>query len=602
MNKSTIVLVFIIGIQTAALSQYLKNGGFESGLNVNWQHTVVSGAQAAFSLSKEGPKEGSSELKIDYAISSSDKYAVTSATSATVSTDSIYLLVFWARESKKFQYNTDSANYVANPDFARMLVTITGESGKITEVLYALRQGSTTFHLPFKSRDKKFTIAFHPQTAGRQYYIDDVRLLDQTVHNNIDVLHTYRWNNWRSATGPTWLAGDNDVSLRLPDGRTMWFFNDSFDGEPNDTASNILSHLGGFIRNAVVVEGADGSLTSRGSTDLDQKGQRAFFEIIPGNEIYNLDGTQSNFYWVGDAIMENGRVKVYLVEVYGKERSAIAEFSYPELQLLSIKPQAAFCLRYETMFVQNDTIYLYKKNESGSQIGAHVARTPVGNLIGAAMWEFWNGSSWVKDQTKSISVLNNVMPDGVVKLQEGNYAMVSGLGALSLTVDISFSPMPQGPWSAPKHIYTRPDDWMYWAYMPNFHGQLPNGNYSISYSSNAWLPLFFSGWSFADKYWYRPRYIQVDLLGLSPYTKQVSAKMPAKGIGSDGSVRTFIENGTLHIDAANPDPGYVIYTVTGKKLRQSRGNAVRLNSLPKGIYLILIDNRVERVGRRFVNQ
>jgi hypothetical protein len=491
---------------------YLTNGGFESGLNSNWQHTTSSGAAATASLSQEGPREGANELKIDYTTASTDQYAVTSSTTVTVGSDSIYLLVFWARESKQFQYKTDAADYVANPDFAKMIVTVTGESGQKQDVLYALRQGMTTFHLPFKTHDKTLTISFHPQTAGRQYYIDDVRLLDQTRHDGLDILNTYIWNNKRSTTGPTWLAGDNDVSFRLPDGRTVWFFNDSFDGQPNDPASNIFTNRGGFIRNAIVIQDVDGTLTSKGSSDTDGKGQRAFFEIIPGNEVYNADGSQKNLYWVGDAIMEDNKVKVYLVEVEGLQRSAVAELSYPDLQLLDIKPQAEFCYGYETMFVENDTIFLYKKNEGSTERGAHVARTPVGNLTGAQMWEFWNGSSWVKDQSQSVSVLDNVMPDGVVKLQDDNYAMVSGMNALSRDMYFSFAPAPQGPWTTNKLVYTRPDDWMYWAYMPNIHGQLDNGNYSVSYSSNSWLPLFFSTWSFADKYWY--------LLGLSPYTTE----------------------------------------------------------------------------------
>jgi hypothetical protein len=57
--------------------------------------------------------------------------------------------------------------------------------------------------------------------------------------------------------------------------------------------------------------------------------------------------------------------------------------------------------------------------------------------------------------------------------------------------------------------------------MPNFHAPLANGNYSISYSTNYhydWGHSALQSW--IDKYWYRQHYIQVDLLGLSPYSKR----------------------------------------------------------------------------------
>nr|WP_321412218.1 discoidin domain-containing protein [uncultured Carboxylicivirga sp.] len=531
MNKNLILTILLFIPSLLVAQSYLVNGGFENGIDENWTHSAV-GADASFAVNSVvvkgvdntslGPREGSKELKIDLTAASADKYAVSSSTTVTVGNDSIYLLKFWARESEFFEYDSNQSRggktYTNNPDFARMIVKITTESGQKYEVLYALRYGPTTFHLPFKSFDKQFTISFHPQTAGRQYFIDGIELLDQSRNGGLDVLNTYRWNNQRSTVDGTWLAGDNDVSFELPDGRTMWFFNDSFDGAANDTTKNILDPIGGFIRNACVIQDKQGNLVSLGGKDSNGKGQSAFFEIIPGNEIYNAGGGQVNCYWVGDAILEGDKVKVYLIEVFGEARSAIAEFSYPNLELLDIKEQADIGYGYETFIADDGIIYLYRKKDGVGGLGVNVARTTVGNLIGDETWEYWNGSSWITDPTQSVTVLKDIMPDGVVKLQDNNYAMVSGMSAIDASIEFSFAPAPQGPWTSPQTVYTRPDDYLYWAYMPNIHEQLENGNYSVSYSSNAFMPLFFSTWSFAEKYWYRQRYIQVDLLGLSPHT------------------------------------------------------------------------------------
>jgi hypothetical protein len=127
--------------------------------------------------------------------------------------------------------------------------------------------------------------------------------------------------------------------------------------------------------------------------------------------------------------------------------------------------------------------------------------------------------------------------DGVMKIGTGNYAHVS-MPPMSHEVQVSFAPAPQGPWTQRQTVYTATPDSASWYYMPNFHGQLPNGNYSISFSANFTYCLFFckdcETWSFVDKYWYRPRYIQVDLLGLSPF----SEKKDCAGV----------VNGTAYID------------------------------------------------------
>ena len=518
------LLMCFLGFATKASQaqeqEYVFNGSLEYGLNINWTHTVKPEASATTKLNRGTAKDGNAELEVNLQNRLNDKYAVKSTTTAKVGSDSIYVLRFWAHESKEFRYEGNPID--ATPDFAQLIVTITGESGHKHEVLFFLRQGYTTFHLPFKTNDKELTISFYPQTEGRSYYIDGVEVLDQTHHNDMDVYNTYVWNNKRSTSGATWLAGDNDIAYELPDGRTLWVFNDSFisanDGDVNDTTRNDLVRVGRFVRNAAVVEDVSGNLTDLGATDKNNNGQAAFFETI--QEI--LDGNQQkNFYWVGDMVMESNQIKVYLVELdetgglHDTGKSYLASVSYPELQLVDIKEQASFAFGYETSFVENDTIYLFKKNG-----GTFVARTPVGNYIGDEMWEFWNGSTWVEDPSAAVPTRSGRdQAEDVIKLEDNSYALVSGLGVFSRDIKLEFSQTPQGPWTNPIVVYSRPDDWRYWAYLPNFQKQLKNGNYSISYSSNAFLPLFFSSWSFVDKYWYRQRHVQVDVYGLSPYSE-----------------------------------------------------------------------------------
>ncbi|MCD7972722.1 MAG: RICIN domain-containing protein [Candidatus Azobacteroides sp.] len=509
MKKLTFLIMFCLLVLPFRGHNYVVNGNFEYGLNANWEHSVEFPGKADFSLDKNNyVMEGEWELRVDVQSSASSNKAVKSSVNITVGDESIYLLRFWARGKER----------------SKMYVEVEGSD--TPGVTFEMHTGKTFFHLPFKTTQKELTINFYFQDNGQTYYLNGVDVLDQNNDQKVDVLTTYKWHHNR--TGYGWTAGDNDVSLKLPDGRTIWFFNDSFYGT-NDVTNNPLYDTGQFVRNAVVVEEADGTLISR--EIVNQDGQWVYF-VMP-EPIYGSDGGLKNFFWVGDAIMEDGKVKVYLVDVAevngtteATGKSYLGIFSYPELELLELEKQADFCYGYETFFVddEDDRIYLYRTDEklpgeSGWDNHTIVARTDLGNLNGKnGSWEFWNGTDWTTEQSQSTRV-NDMHADAFIKLGPGSYAHVS-MPPLSNQIQVSFAPEPQGPWTQRQTVYEIPQDSAYWWYMPNFHGQLENGNYSISYSTNSFYALFFAFESFVDKFWYRQRYIQVDLLALSPYSRK----------------------------------------------------------------------------------
>lgn len=529
-----ITTVFLCLLTMSVLGQnYLLNGSFEYGLNTGWDYEVKSNSQASFRLDKgPGVMDGSVGLKVEVSsIWRSDINAVRATTYMTAGTDSLYLLRFWAR----------------GPEESKLYVEVVGSN--TPGVLYEMHTGKTMFHLPFKldpmKTDKEVKINFYfrdDQTrqkinnptecvvntlTGATYFLDGVEVLDPDNKQHIDVINTYNWNHNRAGNVSGWVAGDNDVSLLLPDGRTIWFFNDSFYAKNNVTI-NRLSDFGRFIRNGVVIQELNGNLITRPVTD--QGGQWVFFRL-PEDQLIKEGNSVKNFFWVGDAIMEDGKVKVHLIEVTEQngtavdtKRSYVASFSYPELAYLGMEKKPDFCAGFETYFVDDadNKIYLYR---SEGQSYTHVARADLGNLNGKnGDWEYWNGTTWTTNKAEGDSPagrVNNMMADGVMKLGSGNYVQVS-MPPMSHDVQVSFAPAPQGPWTPKQTVYTATRDSASWYYMPNFHGRLPNGNYSISFSANFMYCLFFcrncDTWAFVDKYWYRQRYIQVDLLTLSPYS------------------------------------------------------------------------------------
>ena len=543
---------------------YLKNGSFEYGLKTGWTYEVTYPSNAKFSLdqSKSKVMDGRFALRVDVTARSANRpNSIKASTKVTVGNDSIYLLHFWAR----------------GPERGELFVEVVGSETK--GVLYQTHTGKTMLRLPFKvdpqKTDRELEINFYfrsdktlrvvstspsCQTAndnGATFYIDGIEVLDPHNKQNIDVINTYVWEHNRSGNN-IWNAGDNDVSLLLPDGQVLWVFNDSFIGKQN-SESNVFPG-GTFVRNAVVKQDANGIFTTDPYPITNQGGQQVFFRIPNGDEIYATGSSDvQNFFWVGDMILEDNKVKAYLIEVDGISRSYIASFSYPELTYLGMEKQPADCVTYETFFVDDadNKIYLYRTENTSwfATNYTHVARTNLGNLSGNSTkpgdaWEYWNGSTWTTSRAQgntAASRMNNgssanvIGADGLMKLGQNNYAHVS-MEPMTPYLLLSFAPAPQGPWTTPKRYYTAPQDSAHWYYMPNFHAQLPNGNYSISFSANFGYCLFFCNncekQSFTDKYWYRQRYIQMDLLGLSPYTTN---RKDCAGV----------PNGTAYYDACN---------------------------------------------------
>jgi hypothetical protein len=495
-------LLYTLGLSTflcAALSaQIISNGSFESGINEGWSHLSGNGS-AEFSSNDSYVRDGESSLLVEVNELPTSGYIRSVNQTFENTGENKYLLRFWA---------------VSNSD-KDLYVSVLGAENDI--VHYEIRNLWRLYHLPFDTDADEVSIRFvYPETGS--YIIDGVEVLDQNT-GDIDVKQTFKWNE-KYAPGWGWVAGDNDISLQLPDGRTVYFFNDSFYGY-NDVSENEFNNTGSrFLRNAMVVEEDDGLLYSYYSGS--QETTTRFFESIEASPDAGID----NFYWVGDAVFQNGEVLVYLVELLNTEggatatgRTYIGRLSYPELEIIDIYPQENFAFGYEAFFAEGNYYYLYKTIATGIWTSETVvARCERNDLLGnQGTWRFYDGSQW-QSNPEAVQAINEMRAESFVRLQPGNYVQIT-MPVLSREIKASFAPTPVGPWTEPQLIYEIPDDQEYWYYLPNIQYQLPNGKFQISYSTNSWEG-FADAWS--DKFWYRQRYFQSDLLGLSPYTNNAT--------------------------------------------------------------------------------
>ncbi|VUD67368.1 hypothetical protein TDB9533_03758 [Thalassocella blandensis] len=483
----------------------LGNGSFEEGINhwtITLNDSMESHANIAIETAETHVAEGAQSLRIDFNNAAGAPDSITLSNTSFQKTDKReYLVRFWAKSQDDM---TD-------------IIVRAGNANSHDEVRFRLRPWYHLYHLPFDYSQDKLELSFHFEDASR-YYIDGIEILDQS-NGVIDVKNTLVWNE-HHADAWGWTAADNDISVDLPDGRTLWLFNDSFYGT-NHPDDNVFDGNGArFLRNAMVVHEKDNMLYSHYSGT--QENTTRYFESIEASPNEN-----DNFYWLGEAIFnpQLNKIQAYLIDVYdtgdgfaeSSDRNYLAEFSYPELEFLGIQRQAQHALNYEDFFIDGDYLYLFThKNPEQWVYHTYVARCDVDDLQGdKGSWRFYNGQDWVEDAEQS-AIIGHFTAEGFVKLQSGNYAAVSH-PPVSGKLTVAFAERPEGPWTEPQDLYHIPQETNYWSYMSNVHGQLANGSYSVSYSTNAWNEGWETVW--ADKYWYRQRFIQADLLQLSPYTK-----------------------------------------------------------------------------------
>jgi hypothetical protein len=298
--------------------------------------------------------------------------------------------------------------------------------------------------------------------------------------------------------GGGWTGGDATYSIPLPDGKTLWIFGDTFLGVVNPDRSRPPV---GLARNTFVVQ--DGETL----TTFVQPDESAF--INPENPSW--------WYWPTDGTVHNDTLQVMLSAFrstntggpfsFAYTRIDLAQFTLPDLQLISIEPRFEEPnTAYGSCVVEDENyIYIYgARFESTGKFG-HLARSPGGDLRNE--WEYYNGSEWTTDPNESVGVVNNVSEQFAVFKSNGRYYLVTSNFQLGPEIYLFDSPAPEGPWQQRGTIYCTPETvGNRWTYNAFVHPQFTeNGEILISYNVNSFE--FFELYDNAD--YYRPYFIRV---------------------------------------------------------------------------------------------
>lgn len=492
---------------TAPPAAILPNGGFENDLN-GWTAATANGSTATFTPTQT-PLEfhtGTKALAVNVT-NAGPAGSVTLVTDPVTPRDTgVYLLRFWAIAKSRnalldIELNSPSGNDSCHYQiYDRFDDTKNG--WQMYQYAFRVTEGPVTLTMRFNS--------------NTTYYLDDIELINDKTHPNIDVNAQYVWqNNFNESYG--WLSGDNNNPVLLPDSSVAWVYNDSYMGTITPH-SNVLSS--GHIINNLVVKQTGDVLTSvyKGTAPNSQS------LFSPGN---------GNIFWQSGGIIENGTLKVLLIEINNGNyagHSWVGTLSLPDLQPIGLtRLPATIDVSPNCMMTDGAYNYIYFGQSTGTfEMHTIVARVPLGQFDSQTPWQYYQeDGSWSTDYTNAKSIASGVAAGNVLKLGENNYVM-SGVPHLANEIAAWFAPTPYGPWTNKTIIYNIPEQEGILAYEGHLDPLSKDGYYTFTYSvypfvteddgSSGSVPM-----QLAVKSTYLPIYARARLTELSPYTPGKSA-------------------------------------------------------------------------------
>ncbi|MEW2167387.1 hypothetical protein AB0912_30955 [Streptomyces sp. NPDC007084] len=308
-----------------------------------------------------------------------------------------------------------------------------------------------------------------------------------------------------------WTGGDGTHSVRLPDGRLLWLFSDTFLGPvfapPNPVGESYAWRDAStpLVRNAGVVMAADGTLESTLPAPLfpDPAPQQWRWPVAARAEPRSPGSAEQVL-----RVLLWTRTAGSAPWIYGVPAATeVATLSLPGLRLEGISTvldqrsvaDASRRVLFGTTAVDAGGWTYVFGGDDGRAVGrpaskAYVARVPRGRLGEPGAWEYWDGGAWTV-RGRPAPVLGNGRTTGVgsaftVVRDGGTYVLFTmAAGAAGLTAVTSYwACAPAGPWRGPARSFSPalpPGEVA--AYNPQAHPALGgDGRLVLSYDVN-WL-------------------------------------------------------------------------------------------------------------------
>ncbi|WAZ25198.1 DUF4185 domain-containing protein [Streptomyces cinnabarinus] len=332
-----------------------------------------------------------------------------------------------------------------------------------------------------------------------------------------------------------WTGGDGTHSVRLPDGRVLWLFSDTYLGQvygpPNPVGESYAwrDTSAPMVRNSAVVM-RDGRLESTLPAPL-------FADPAPGQWRWPVaarveprrPGSPEKVLRVVLWVRTAGQTPW----IYGVPTATeVATLSLPDLRVEStvkvfdqqlVTDPSRRVLFGTTLVEQDGWTYVYggddRRAVSRPASRAYVARVPEGGLADPAAWEYWDGREWAAG-VRPRAVLGDGRRTGVGSafsvVRDGPtyvlFTMAAGGDGLT-TVTSYWACSPTGPWHGPtKDFSPSLPQGQVAAYNPQTHPELSeDGRVVLSYDVN-WLETTGAAANLSRNVsLYRPRFVTLRL-------------------------------------------------------------------------------------------
>ncbi|MGW3812718.1 DUF4185 domain-containing protein [Streptomyces sp. NPDC005046] len=308
-----------------------------------------------------------------------------------------------------------------------------------------------------------------------------------------------------------WTGGDGTHSLRLPDGRVLWLFSDTYLGQvhgpPNPVGESYAWRDANapLVRNSAIVMSRDGRLrTTLPAPVFPDPAPQQWRWPVAARVEPRSPGSDRRVV----RVLLWTRTAGQAPWIYGVPAATeVATLSLPGLRLEGITTvldqrsvaDASRRVLFGTAAVDAGAwTYVFGGDDGRAAARpagqAYVARVPRGALGEPGAWEYWDGSAWTV-RGRPAPVLGDGRRTGVgsaftVVRDGGTYVLFTmAAGAAGLTTITSYwACAPAGPWHGPTRSFSPslPDGDVA-AYNPQAHPELSDGDRIVlSYDVN-WL-------------------------------------------------------------------------------------------------------------------
>ena len=309
--------------------------------------------------------------------------------------------------------------------------------------------------------------------------------------------------------GGGWTGGDSTYSVRLPGGRELWLFSDTFLGTVNPDGTRPPDSP--IVNNTFVEQRGDRFRTIHGGTPEEPEA------VLP-------PPAPGAWYWLAAGQLGGGALQVVFQRYdrfgpgmwdWGFTGSVLARFDPRDYRLLGVTPLPSGAKVAWGSWLERagGHTYVYGVEDLGLVKYMHVARVRGDDL--RAPWAFFTGSGWSPDEADSARVMPNVANEYSVTRFRGLYLLITQDTSVPFNTEVVayVSCSPTGPFVGRTTLFHTPETGASGTYgNPNVftynaheHPELRRGDrLLVTYNVNS-----FDFADLRDVTIYRPRFVEV---------------------------------------------------------------------------------------------